>query len=99
MSVGGPDADAVDDSVDADGMNADGMDADGMDADAVDGVDAGGPDEVVICATCGTALDGLDRDEDPTGDRGRPICGNCDRERNFFDMDSADRELDDEIDD
>lgn len=34
------------------------------------------------CATCGAVLDG-DPDEDPTGDAGRPICGECERSRNF----------------
>ena len=34
------------------------------------------------CATCGALLDG-DPDEDPTGDAGRPICGECERSRNF----------------
>ena len=34
------------------------------------------------CATCGSLLDG-DPDEDQTGDAGRPICGECDRSRNF----------------
>ena len=35
------------------------------------------------------ALSG-DPDEDPTGDAGMPICGNCARERDFFVMDIAD---------
>lgn len=34
------------------------------------------------CATCHQALDG-DPDEDPTGDAGLPICGECERARNF----------------
>jgi hypothetical protein len=54
-------------------------------------------DDVVRCATCGRALVG-DPDEDPTGDDGRPICGECSRERDFFVMDIADGELDGEID-
>ena len=41
------------------------------------------------CATCGRVLDG-DPDEDPTGDAGRPICGECARERDFFVMDISD---------
>jgi hypothetical protein len=47
------------------------------------------------CATCGRALDG-DPDEDPTGDAGQPICGECERERDFidFEMDRADGEID-----
>jgi hypothetical protein len=40
------------------------------------------------CATCGRVLDG-DSDEDPIGDAGRPICGECERERDFFVMDIA----------
>ena len=35
-----------------------------------------------VCATCGAVLNG-DPDEDPTGDAGRPICGECERSRNF----------------
>ena len=46
-------------------------------------------DDELRCATCGRALDG-DPDEDPTGDAGRPICGECARERDFFAMDVAD---------
>ena len=51
-------------------------------------------DDVLLrCATCGSALDG-DPDEEPTGDAGRPICGNCYRERDFAVMDMIDGELD-----
>ncbi len=50
-------------------------------------------DDAMRCATCGRALDG-DVDEDPTGDAGRPICGECERERDLFAMDIADGELD-----
>ena len=49
-----------------------------------------------LCATCGRALDG-DRDEELTGDAGRPICGECARERDFFVIDLADGELDGSI--
>ncbi len=35
-----------------------------------------------VCATCGAILSG-DPDEDPSGDAGLPICGECDRSRNF----------------
>ncbi len=48
------------------------------------------------CATCDRELDG-DPDEDPTGDAGLPICGECARERDFFAMDAADGELDGRI--
>ena len=55
-------------------------------------------DVMVRCATCDRVLDG-DPDEDPTGDAGRPICGECARERDFFVMDAADGVLDGTIDD
>ena len=54
-------------------------------------------DDLLLCETCGRALDG-DRDEDPTGDAGRPICGECARERDFFVMDVSDGTLDGRID-
>jgi hypothetical protein len=54
-------------------------------------------DDAIICATCGHALIG-DPDEDPTGDAGMAICGECSRERDFFAMDVADGTLDGEID-
>jgi hypothetical protein len=50
----------------------------------------------VTCASCGRDLNG-DPDEDPTGDAGLPICGNCARERDFFVMDAADGELDGQV--
>jgi hypothetical protein len=34
------------------------------------------------CATCGLQLDG-DPDDEPDGDAGLPICGDCNRNRNF----------------
>ena len=43
--------------------------------------------ELLRCATCGAALDG-DPDEDPTGDAGMPICGECERNRDFLAMTS-----------
>ena len=50
--------------------------------------------EAVFCVICGNALDG-DPDDDP------PICGECNRARNFdvllWEMDAADGELDGEI--
>ncbi len=46
-------------------------------------------DVTLSCASCGTTLTG-DPDEDPTGDAGMPICGNCARERDFFVMDISD---------
>ena len=55
-------------------------------------------DDELHCATCGRALDG-DPDEDPTGDAGMPICGNCYHEREYFDEDAADGRLDGEIGD
>ncbi len=53
--------------------------------------------KTTLCATCGAALDG-DPDEDPTGDDGRPICGECARGRVFLALDIADGSLDDHID-
>lgn len=50
-----------------------------------------------VCATCQRVLDG-DPDDDPTGDGGDPICGECARERDFFVMDAQDGELDGSID-
>ncbi len=61
--------------------------------------DDGAPEpDVLRCATCGAALDG-DPDEDPTGDAGMPICGECERNRDFLAMDIADGVLDDRLDD
>ena len=42
----------------------------------------------IFCAACGRQFDG-DPDEDPTGEAGLPLCGPCDRARNF----DADLEL------
>ena len=53
-------------------------------------------DAILVCATCGHVLDG-DPDEDPTGDAGMPICGECERNRDFFAMDVADGVLDDDL--
>lgn len=53
-------------------------------------------DEMLLCVTCGRALSG-DPDEDPTGDAGDPICGECERERNFLVIDVSDGELDGEV--
>jgi hypothetical protein len=47
-------------------------------------VDLTVPNEILRCASCGSPLNG-DPDEDPTGDAGMPICGNCARERDWFD--------------
>jgi hypothetical protein len=40
------------------------------------------PARGLACATCGRIL-GNDREDEPTGDAGRPICGECNRARNF----------------
>jgi hypothetical protein len=53
------------------------------------------PDEL-RCATCGRALDG-DPDEDPSGDAGLPICGECERSRDVLALDIADGTLDDDL--
>jgi hypothetical protein len=50
----------------------------------------------LACAACGRGLD-ADPDEDPAGDAGLPICGECARERDFFVMDAADGDLDGRI--
>ena len=54
-------------------------------------------DLLLRCASCGRALTG-DPDEDPTGDAGQPICGECARERDFFVMDIADGVEDGQLD-
>jgi hypothetical protein len=36
----------------------------------------------LACATCGQPL-GTDPEDEPDGDAGLPICGECNRERNF----------------
>jgi hypothetical protein len=51
-------------------------------------VDSTVDDLILVCASCGTPLTD-DPDQDPTGDAGMPICGNCARERDFFVMDVA----------
>jgi hypothetical protein len=66
------------------------VDRDRREGEAVD-------DPFLRCATCGRALDG-DPDEDPTGDAGRPICGECARENDFLTLDMLDGEIDGEID-
>lgn len=38
--------------------------------------------EPIRCATCGRVL-GQDRDDEPRGDAGKPICGERNRTRNF----------------
>ena len=55
-------------------------------------------DEVgsVRCVICWRELDG-DPDEDPFGEDGRPICGECSRSRDFLALDIMDGELDDRI--
>ncbi len=54
-------------------------------------------DDAIRCATCGRALNG-DLDEDASGDGGRPVCGECSRERDFFVIDVADGTLDGQLD-
>ncbi len=54
-------------------------------------------DQILVCATCGHALDG-DPDEDPTGDAGMPICGECERNRDFVALDLQDGVEDDDWD-
>jgi hypothetical protein len=58
-------------------------------------------DAPILCATCGLELAG-DLDDDPTGDAGQPICGECARDRERLDdfvlIDLLDGELDGNID-
>lgn len=51
-----------------------------------------------VCATCGRPLTGLDPDEDEVGDAGLPICGECARERDFFDLEIEMQEAHDQSD-
>ena len=37
----------------------------------------------IRCATCGRELVGADPEDEPDGDAGLPICGECNRARNF----------------
>jgi hypothetical protein len=41
------------------------------------------PPFVLACATCSRPLLGTDPEDKPDGDAGLPICGECNRERNF----------------
>ena len=50
----------------------------------------------VRCATCGRAL-GRDPEDEPDGDAGLPICGECDRARDFDALDLADGDMDGEL--
>jgi hypothetical protein len=58
-------------------------------------------DGTLRCGSCGRILDG-DLEDDPLGNGGRPICGECNRARNFdVDlevMDAADGQLDGMVD-
>ena len=61
-----------------------------------------GPDSLLVCARCGTPLDG-DPDDDPSGGSdGTPICGACarsrDEEADLAMLDLRDGELDGTID-
>jgi len=40
------------------------------------------PVPLLFCATCGELL-GDDPEDEPDGDAGQPICGECNRARNF----------------
>jgi hypothetical protein len=37
----------------------------------------------LACASCGRLFVGLDPEDEPEGDAGRPICSECNRERTF----------------
>ncbi|MES2210478.1 MAG: hypothetical protein V4515_09880 [Chloroflexota bacterium] len=58
---------------------------DGHDLEAALLVEAleGWNDVPLRCATCGTELVDLDPEDEPDGDAGLPICGECNRARNF----------------
>jgi hypothetical protein len=43
----------------------------------------------LACATCGRPL-GTDPEDEPDGDAGLPICGECNRERNFAAIEEVD---------
>lgn len=43
------------------------------------------------CATCGTELVGVDPEDEADGDAGLPICGECNRARNFDVLGPEDR--------
>jgi hypothetical protein len=43
----------------------------------------------LACATCGRPL-GQDQEDEPEGDAGLPICGECNRERNFAAIEEVD---------
>jgi hypothetical protein len=60
-------------------------------------VDSTVDEPILFCATCRRPLTG-DPDEDPTGDDGMPICGECARERDFFDLHMLDGRLDGQVD-
>lgn len=53
--------------------------------------------EPLVCATCGSVLIGDDPDEDPAGDAGLPICGECARARHFDVLDIIDGDRDGRI--
>ena len=63
------------------------------DRDRPAGREADGGAPVLRCATCGKALGG-DPEDEPAGDAGEPICGECDRARDFDALDAADGDLD-----
>ena len=60
------------------------------------------PDDAAsfACVRCGRFLTGQDTDEDPGGDQGHPLCGECARERDFidFEIEVQEADRDDEID-
>ena len=53
-------------------------------------------DEPLACSACGRLLL-ADPDDDPVGRRGLPLCGECNRERNFAAVEEL--ELFDDADD
>jgi hypothetical protein len=47
------------------------------------------PDPALVCERCGHVVDGVDPD-DEVDSLGRPICGECARERDSIDFEIAD---------
>jgi hypothetical protein len=69
--------------------------------DSADGAPFGGAD--LRCASCGRRLVPAwdpqhDPDDEPAGDDGRPICGECARARHFMTLDLSDGDIDDRLD-
>ena len=51
----------------------------------------------LLCSRCGRPLDGVDPDEEPVSADGRPMCGECVREREFIDQEVEMQQADDDL--